>query len=303
MQLCIILESHIIYISDMKKFLMSLMLLSVALGAMAQLLWKIQAPGARPSYLLGTCHFVEVEYADSIPGFDDAFAACDTLYTEIGMPDAAAVQSSMMELAQRLMAEPPLGDKLTAATADALCDYILQRNGGDSATIAADIRQLNLIGLFLKYPSANVMADLQTGFQVEMPMDLGLVNYARYLDMEELALEGLDYQLSLLGEFVSNNDEEAFKGMMEGNQQDDARRLIADYKSAELNRLYSQFEQYRGLKNIEELIEGRNRAWVDRLVPSLRSGALFIAVGAGHLPGDQGLISRLRLAGFAVEPV
>ena len=174
MQLCIILESHIIYISDMKKFLMSLMLLSVALGAMAQLLWKIQAPGARPSYLLGTCHFVEVEYADSIPGFDDAFAACDTLYTEIGMPDAAAVQSSMMELAQRLMAEPPLGDKLTAATADALCDYILQRNGGDSATIAADIRQLNLIGLFLKYPSANVMADLQTGFQVEMPMDLGL---------------------------------------------------------------------------------------------------------------------------------
>ena len=303
MQLCIILESHIIYISDMKKFLMSLMLLSVALGAMAQLLWKIQAPGARPSYLLGTCHFVEVAYADSIPGFDDAFAACDTLYTEIGMPDAAAVQSSMMELAQRLMADPPLGDKLTAATADALCDYILQRNGGDSATIAADIRQLNLIGLFLKYPSANVMADLQTGFQVEMPMDLGLVNYARYLDMEELALEGLDYQLSLLGEFVSNNVEEAFKGMMEGNQQDDARRLIADYKSAELNRLYSQFEQYRGLKNIEELIEGRNRAWVDRLVPSLRSGALFIAVGAGHLPGDQGLISRLRLAGFAVEPV
>ncbi len=287
----------------MKKFLMSLMLLSVALGAMAQLLWKIQAPGARPSYLLGTCHFVEVAYADSIPGFDDAFAACDTLYTEIGMPDAAAVQSSMMELAQRLMAEPPLGDKLTAATADALCDYILQHNGGDSATIAADIRQLNLIGLFLKYPSANVMADLQTGFQVEMPMDLGLVNYARYLDMEELALEGLDYQLSLLGEFVSNNVEEAFKGMMEGNQQDDARRLIADYKSAELNRLYSQFEQYRGLKNIEELIEGRNRAWVDRLVPSLRSGALFIAVGVGHLPGDQGLISRLRLAGFAVEPV
>ena len=59
----------------MKKFLMSLMLLSVALGAMAQLLWKIEAPGARPSYLLGTCHFVDVAYADSISGFDDAFAA------------------------------------------------------------------------------------------------------------------------------------------------------------------------------------------------------------------------------------
>ena len=60
MQLCIILESHIIYISDMKKFLMSLMLLSVALGAMAQLLWKIQAPGARPSYLVSTTHLLPV---------------------------------------------------------------------------------------------------------------------------------------------------------------------------------------------------------------------------------------------------
>lgn len=287
----------------MKKFLMFLMLLSVALGAMAQLLWRIEVPGARPSYLFGTCHFLDVDYAASIPGLDSAFLACDTLYTEIGIPDAAAVQTSMMQLAQRLMEQPPLGEQLTAATADALCDYILQHNGGDSATVAADIQQCNLVRLLMKYPAANVMADLQSGFQVEMPMDLGLVHYARYLDMEELPLEGVDYQLNLLGEFICNNIEEAFRGMIEGNQHDDAMRLIDDYKSAELDRLYSQFEQYRGLKNIEELIEGRNRAWVDKLAPSLRSGGVFVAVGAGHLPGSQGLIALLRLAGFTVEPV
>ncbi|MDE5655597.1 MAG: TraB/GumN family protein, partial [Muribaculaceae bacterium] len=87
----------------MKKICLSAVFMLMAVCACAQLLWRIEAPGARPSYLFGTCHFLDVDYAASIPGLDSAFLACDTLYTEIGIPDAAAVQTSVMELSQRLM--------------------------------------------------------------------------------------------------------------------------------------------------------------------------------------------------------
>lgn len=271
--------------------------------ASAQQLWKIQIQGARPSYLLGTCHFLDVEYTDSIAGFGDAFAHCDTLYTEIGIPQEAEMRQSLVKIGMRLMAQPPLGTLLTPGTAEKLRDFIIRNNGGDTLTVDEDIQQLNMVGLLMRYPSANVLAAMQQGSLADVPMDMGLISLAQSSDIEDKALESIDYQLGLLCEFTTNNAEEAIISMVERNAAQDAARLIADYKSGELSRLYSQFEQYRGLRNMEELIDGRNRAWVGRLEAPLRRGALFIAVGAGHLPGENGLIELLRRQGFSVEPV
>jgi uncharacterized protein YbaP (TraB family) len=35
----------------------------------------------------------------------------------------------------------------------------------------------------------------------------------------------------------------------------------------------------------------------------MRIKPTFFAVGAGHLPGEKGVISLLRQAGFSVEPL
>ena len=51
------------------------------------------------------------------------------------------------------------------------------------------------------------------------------------------------------------------------------------------------------------LIYDRNHTWVSFLVGALTTTPMFIAVGAGHLPGSQGLISLLRSRGYDVEPV
>lgn len=47
----------------------------------------------------------------------------------------------------------------------------------------------------------------------------------------------------------------------------------------------------------------RNRAWVRSLSRRLKSNSVFVAVGAGHLYGDDGLIDLLRRQGFTVERV
>lgn len=287
----------------MKRIPVFVILVLACCLASAQQLWKIQIQGARPSYLLGTCHFIGVEYTDSIIGFDDAFTDCDTLYTEIGIPRPDQMQQALAKVGLKLMAQPPLGKLLTPDTALKLRDFIIRNNGGDAPTVDKDIQQLNLVGLLMRYPSANVLASMQQGSMAEVPMDMGLISLAQALDIDDKALESIDYQLELLCEFIMNNSEEAIKSTIEDDAGQDACRLIADYKSGELSRLYSQFEQYRGLKNMEELIDGRNRAWADRLEAPLRSGGVFIAVGAGHLPGESGLIALLRLRGFSVEPV
>ena len=51
------------------------------------------------------------------------------------------------------------------------------------------------------------------------------------------------------------------------------------------------------------LLNNRNRNWVEKLKKIMPAKALVIAVGAGHLPGDKGVIKLLRKEGFTVTPV
>ena len=46
-----------------------------------------------------------------------------------------------------------------------------------------------------------------------------------------------------------------------------------------------------------------NRNWVKKLNELLPAKSLLIAVGAGHLPGSQGVIELLKKEGYKVEPV
>lgn len=51
------------------------------------------------------------------------------------------------------------------------------------------------------------------------------------------------------------------------------------------------------------LVEERNVGFVERALPLLEDGNAVLAVGAFHLPGRHGLVTRLRNAGFAVTRV
>ncbi|GAC1481695.1 MAG: hypothetical protein NVS1B13_04100 [Flavisolibacter sp.] len=51
------------------------------------------------------------------------------------------------------------------------------------------------------------------------------------------------------------------------------------------------------------LLYNRNRTWVKKMTDLMVTHALVVAVGAGHLPGEKGLINLLKKAGYRVEPV
>ena len=51
------------------------------------------------------------------------------------------------------------------------------------------------------------------------------------------------------------------------------------------------------------LLYRRNANWVMKLKTLMAGKSLLVAVGAGHLPGEKGVISLLRKAGFTVTPV
>lgn len=52
----------------------------------------------------------------------------------------------------------------------------------------------------------------------------------------------------------------------------------------------------------DRLINRRNGAWVEFMIGVLPTASIIAVVGAGHLPGEKGVINLLRKAGYKVEP-
>jgi uncharacterized protein YbaP (TraB family) len=51
------------------------------------------------------------------------------------------------------------------------------------------------------------------------------------------------------------------------------------------------------------LLYNRNRNWVQKLKTIMSEKSVTIAVGAGHLAGEKGVIKLLRKEGYTVKPV
>lgn len=51
------------------------------------------------------------------------------------------------------------------------------------------------------------------------------------------------------------------------------------------------------------LLDNRNKNWVNQLKVIMKKESVFVAVGAGHLGGKNGLINLLRLQGYTVKPL
>ena len=51
------------------------------------------------------------------------------------------------------------------------------------------------------------------------------------------------------------------------------------------------------------LLDNRNIQWAEILPEKMQEAPAFIAVGALHLPGDNGVINLLRQKGYQVEPI
>jgi uncharacterized protein YbaP (TraB family) len=78
---------------------------------------------------------------------------------------------------------------------------------------------------------------------------------------------------------------------------------LQTYLNEDINQLYDVMRKELDAKSFEQMLDVRNRKWIAKLKPLLESNRCFVAVGAGHLAGEKGLIKLLRSLGMRVDPV
>ena len=274
----------------------------VCLGVEAQLLYEISGNGlSKSSYLFGTHHWVEAELAIEIPGVFRVFNDCDVVVSEFvdeaNGNNPEEMQRKILTVAQM---ELSLHDLLNAEEA-LLVDSALNAEMGLSL---ADMQYFRPSMLTMIYE----MSVAERVNKNEMPIDTYFQVAAAELGKRVCGLETLDKQLDIM--FRSKSLEQQAKQLVEtirnaSGTKNGVNEIDSLYKSEDLEALYEVLVKCENMTEAEKflLVDERNRDWMPTIEKYIKTDACFIAVGALHLPGKEGLINLLQKAGYKVKAV
>lgn len=262
------------------------------------LLWKIEKDNMAPSYLYGTIHIIPSEDFFYPKGTLQAIESTDKMVFEIDMSVMTDMSAQMA-----LMSKAVMNDGKT------LRDFTTEE---EYAVVKAHFDKMGLpLALFERMKPAflSVFASeemspnaMQSGEMKSYEMEF--MEIANTQKMELGGLETVEYQLSV---FDSIPYADQAKMLVESIQStnsgdDDFKKMIAVYKDQDLIGMGSMFSD-ESLGDMDLLLNNRNRNWIPVMKDYMSKGTVFFAVGAGHLVGDQGVISLLRKQGYAMTPI
>lgn len=293
----------------MKRISLIFVLVLIALVSQAQLLWKVSGNGlGRPSYIFGTHHMAPSTMIDQIKGLDVAIAGCDIVVGEIEK-DSLMATNVQARMAQAMIA--PLDSTLDKLLSPSDYDLVEKVFNKYFSTMGVKLRQMNTLKPNAISTQMQAMQAIKyfPNFNANSLIDVAVQARANEAGRPSAGLESVDEQINLL---FNGPLEEQAKALLETCKQDDLFQVqsaaLADaYMEQNLDKLHQIMTDTSMGGDSEEmmdaLIYNRNRAWVSKLKVMMPERACLVCVGAGHLPGDQGLLQLLRNEGYNVEPV
>ena len=271
------------------------------------LLWKLEREGRAPSFLFGTMHMTDPRVTALTPAAQAAFDEAGTVVIETTeVLDQAKMMAAIMKKPALMMFtdSSTLSSLLSPQDKEAV-DAALNARGIPPASVAK--MKPWMLSAMVALPACE-MARKAAGAPV---LDVKLAEDAK---ADGKALAGLETVTSQLEAMASLPMEFHVKGLVDtlklGTRMDDVvETMIVLYKQGETGMYWPLYREVlpnddaAGYAAFEEtMVTARNRVMVANAEQYLAAGSAFIAVGAMHLPGPEGLVELFRKAGYTVSP-
>lgn len=258
------------------------------------LLWKITQQGVPPSYVFGTIHVAERHVSAQLDRVRDVLAGSEIFVMEaIFDPDGIEALRNMMLFTDGTRLQDVISAGLYAETLAILGAYHVTET--DLAAMKPWAAYLTM-----SYPA-----------DMGVILDQRLLHLALEAGLDTMGLESVVEQGSLFNSFSLDDqvrlltDAVCHRGILE----DDFAKMISLYTDGDLAGLSSYGQRYSFEDNTlyetltDRLLTGRNRLMAERMQSALEAGRALIAVGALHLPGEEGVLALLERRGFEITRV
>ena len=291
----------------MKRISAVLLVSLLAISAHAQhadenntLLWKISGNGLeKPSYLFGTIHMLCADDAVLSSNMKAAIRECDEVYFEVDMDNLFEMIGAIGKM--KMTGDTTLEDLLSKE------DYKKVKNYFESKT---SMLPFSMLETFKPILAASTLEEGSMPCDNTAMMEQVIMEQAKQHGKKIKGLETMAYQAGILDSIPYKLQAQQLVSYIDnagtGNKEDKQMKEMFDaYKKQDLKKLEDlMVETDAGMAGFTDLLlYHRNQNWVKKLKTLMLEKSLLIAVGAGHLPGEKGVINLLRKEGYKVTPV
>lgn len=299
----------------MKKLISALLLLIVAMGANAQLLWKISGNGLQqPSYIIGTYHLAPVSFTDSIKGLKEAMEQTSQVYGEIVMTDMTSPENMAKMQAAMMLPDGQTLDKLFTADEMTRINAMLKNILGVDMTNPMVAQQLGKLSPQALQTQLSLLLYLKnhSGFNPAETFDGYFQKEAAAKGKTVGGLETVDFQINTLFKSTTMERQKELLLCMADNlefTEEQTENVVKAFFSQDLDGIEKAMDAKMNNtcdgtpEEKDILIYNRNAEWIKQMPEIMKQKPTFFAVGAGHLPGEKGVLTLLKKAGYTVEGV
>jgi len=273
------------------------------------LLWRVEGQGLQPSYLFGTMHLSDARITQLSPVVTKALNSAKAVVLEIGDLSPSALAGAMATSGADLVYPNgrSLADELSSDEFEKV-KIVVAASGlpGDAARMLKPWLISTLLSI-----SECERRKAASGAKV---LDMQLAETAKAAGIPVAGLETINEQLAALAGIPDDQQLQMLRlslkyfertnDMMETMVQLYLRRDMGaamPFQLALANEIGIPGTAFDGFR--KSLLDERNVRMSKAARPYLDKGNAFVAVGALHLPGETGLVTLLRKAGFTVSPV
>jgi uncharacterized protein YbaP (TraB family) len=256
-----------------------------------KLLWKIEGKSlSKPSYLFGTMHLYD----------DRVFDFSDSVLLKLNESSAFAIEvhpDSVVSIVFKMLLngskENKFKEMLSPREYEEIDSLVQLRSGYTLEKLRSPLL-------------ARMMIEKKIGKKDKsLFLDAYLYSLARNSGKKILGLENAKDQLETLAPRTSKAIRESLLQQTDNSNNKYSEQLISIYQQGNLDEIdaFLKKSMQSDPTYYKRLLTDRNLIMVESIEKYIQQANTFIAVGAGHLPGEEGIIRLLQKKGYKVTPV
>lgn len=262
------------------------------------LLWKVTGNGlTRPSYLFGTIHMICKEDAGLSANLQKIIRDADEVYFEVDLDNLLEMVGMVSKFKMR--GDTTLKDLLTEAEYNRVKAHFEQHNS---------LLPFSMLETYKPILAASVLGQSSMPCESMSAMEQEIMAVAKKANKNIKGLETMDFQASVLDNIPYSLQAAQLVKFVDNASTDSSdvemQSMMQAYRDQDLSKLEKLItDSDPAIANYTDiLLIQRNKNWVEKMKTLMVEKSLLFAVGAGHLPGEEGVIELLRKAGFTVTP-
>ncbi len=270
---------------------------SPAAASAKTLLWKISGKYLeKPSYLFGTMHILCEEDAQLSENLKAVIRDTEQIFFEIDMDNTQEMMGALKFLSMND------GKRISQLLSQEDYEKVKKFFDDNKSMIP-----FSMMDRFKPYFVSSMIGEQMMACESTKGMETQIMAEADKYEKEIHGLETIAFQAGIFDSIPY--EKQARDLVMYVDSIDSYKSVLKSmtdvYREQDLEKMEKLMlksdpgmEQYMDL-----LLYDRNRRWIDLMLSNMVERSTLFAVGAGHLPGNQGVIELLRKRGYDVTPV